>query len=158
MYLTVSIIPSHMESPTRSSQAPCHSNSASLHFTLKLFLLLLPPFIPHQNLPSPLQRLQQVLKSSAHAIFPLQTKFPFLEIAQLFPNIGNHIPLKHMQFQQTLIPFLDNHNGVQNTRTNSSNRQTKQTNVTNNQAATHESWLVRCYPHTLEFSQSNLLV
>ena len=34
-------------------------------------------------------------------------------------------------------------------------RQTGQTRVTNNQAATHESWLVRSSPHAPGFSRSN---
>ena len=44
----------------------------------------------------------------------------------------------------------------QNTRTNSSTRQTGHKHVTKSHAAAHESWLVRCSPCTLAFSQSNL--
>ena len=38
---------------------------------------------------------------------------------------------------------------------NSSTRWTGQTQLTNSQAAAHESWLVRCSTHALGFSGSN---
>ena len=41
-------------------------------------------------------------------------------------------------------------------RTNSSTRLTRQTRVTNSQAAAQKSWLVICTPHALGFSQNNL--
>ena len=44
---------------------------------------------------------------------------------------------------------------TRNTRTNSPTRQTRQTRVTNSQAATHKSWLVKCSPHAPGFSRSN---
>ena len=47
---------------------------------------------------------------------------------------------------RTTITHEPNHQGPKNNRTNSSNRQTGKTRVTNSQAATHENWLVRCSP------------
>ena len=41
-------------------------------------------------------------------------------------------------------------------RTNSSTREMGQTYITNSQAATQISWLVRCSPHAPGFTQSNL--
>ena len=50
------------------------------------------------------------------------------------------------------------HDGVCNTRTISSTRQTGQTRVTNSWTATHQSWLVRCSTRALGFSWRNLNV
>ena len=57
-------------------------------------------------------------------------------------------------------PFLimtatSHFNKTRNTRTNSSTRWTGQTRVTNSQAATRESWLVRCSPRAPRFTRSN---
>ena len=80
-----------------TSTPSLHSNSASLHFTLEALPSVASPIFSSLEPPPPpfkgQIRFQQVLKISVHAIFPLQTKLPFLEIAQFFFNTGTHIPL-----------------------------------------------------------------
>ena len=53
----------------------------------------------------------------------------------------------------TISPII---RGCRTQGLNSTTSQTGQTCATNRQLATHESWLVRCSPHALRFSGSNL--
>ena len=52
----------------------------------------------------------------------------------------------------TPTQHLHSFNSTRNTRTNSYTRQTRKTRVTNSQAGTNESWLVRCSPRAPGFS------
>ena len=82
MYLTVSIGPSHMESPTGFSQAPPTLNTLTAfpYISLKKLLLVLPPNFSSLEPSKPPPKIHKILigpESPPLTIFPPQTKFPF---------------------------------------------------------------------------------
>ena len=88
-----------------------HLNKISLHFTIEPLPSVASPVFPHQNPPSPLEKILKISdgpEKLSCRLFFASNKFPFLEIS--FPTLKPP-PQRQKRFQRTLISLLKKYQG-----------------------------------------------
>ena len=99
----------HGQSHGISTSSPL--NKVSLHFTIEPLPSVASPIFPHQNPPSPLEKIHKISEGPEKLsckLFFASNKFSFLEIS--FPTLKPP-PQRQKRFQRTLISLLKKYQG-----------------------------------------------